>query len=113
MLNKKRMWLSAGIIIVLGMIISGMLSRQKETIRRRPSAVRQNPIKILTVKNGDVQLPIDITGGIAVFAIACETPESPTACSIPAIRAFSSDDNVSKSSAPDVSIPVITDRLAL
>ena len=67
MLNKKRMWLFAGIIVVLGMIISGVLSRQKETIRRKPSMSRQNPIKILTVKNEDIQLPIEITGPLYAY----------------------------------------------
>ena len=67
MKKKKLMWFTAGIIIILGFVISGILSRQKETIRRRPTLASQKPIKILTVKNENIQLPVEITGPLYAY----------------------------------------------
>ena len=67
MKKKKLMWFTAGIIIILGFVISGILSRQKETIRRKPTLASQKPIKILTVKNENIQLPVEITGPLYAY----------------------------------------------
>lgn len=67
MRGKKRMWLAAVIVIIIGVVISVVLSRQKEPMRRRPDQVRQKSLKILTVKNNDIKTSIEMTGRLYAY----------------------------------------------
>jgi len=61
------MWLIALIVIILGVVIGIVLSRQKEPMKRRPSQTKQKPIKILTVKNGDIKTAVEMTGPLYAY----------------------------------------------
>jgi membrane fusion protein (multidrug efflux system) len=67
-MNKNtRIWAIAAIILLIGIAISFILSQQKEPIRRRPQKARQNPIKIITIQNKDIQIPIEMSGPLYAF----------------------------------------------
>ncbi len=61
------MWLIALIVIILGVVIGIVLSRQKEPMRRRPSKARQKTIKILTVKYGNIKTAVEMTGPLYAY----------------------------------------------
>jgi multidrug efflux pump subunit AcrA (membrane-fusion protein) len=67
MVDKKRMWFVTLLIIIIGLVIGIFLSKQKETIQRRPALSRQKPIKLLTVKNENIQLPVEIAGHLYAY----------------------------------------------
>jgi multidrug efflux pump subunit AcrA (membrane-fusion protein) len=67
MTGKKRMWLIALIVIILGVVIGIVLSRQKEPMKRRPSQTKQKPIKILTVKNSDIKTAVEMSGPLYAY----------------------------------------------
>jgi|GEM_PF-42015 len=67
MSNKRLTWLIAGSIIVLGIIISSILSSQKEPMRRRPATGGIKPLKILTVRNQDIHTQIEMTGPLYAY----------------------------------------------
>jgi len=67
MSNKNRMWLIALIVIILGVVLGVVLSRQKEPMRRRSTQARQKPIKILTVENGDIKTDVTMTGPLYAY----------------------------------------------
>lgn len=67
MQNKKRAWLLAGSIILVGVIISTVLSRQKEPMRRMPGNGGMKPVEVVTVRNGDIPLEIVMTGPLYAY----------------------------------------------
>lgn len=67
MSSKKKMWLAAVVVIIIGAVIGIMLSRQKEPMKRRSSQGRQKPLKIITVKNDDIQSSIEMTGPLYAY----------------------------------------------
>ena len=67
MRNKKLAWSVAALIIILGLLMNNVLSRQKEPMRQRPSFTKANPIKIITVKNQDITSEIMMTGPLYAY----------------------------------------------
>jgi multidrug efflux pump subunit AcrA (membrane-fusion protein) len=67
MSKNKWVWLIAGLMVVAGLVISNILSRQKEPMRRRPDAARQKSIPILTVQNKDIEIPIEMSGPLYAY----------------------------------------------
>jgi len=67
MSSKKKAWLAAVIVIIIGAVIGIMFSQQKEPMKRRSSQGRQKPLKIITVKNDDIQSPIEMTGPLYAY----------------------------------------------
>ena len=64
---NKKMWLTAGLIIVFGVVISMILSNQKEPMRKRPTLSRQKHIKTVIVQNKDIQAAIQMTGHLYAY----------------------------------------------
>ena len=67
MLNKKWTFLAAGAILVFGIILSNVLSRQKEPMRRRPSLSTQKPVTVLTVENRDGITSVEMSGPLYAY----------------------------------------------
>ena len=67
MSKNKWVWAIAGFMIVVGLVISNILSRQKEPMRRRPTAARQKSVRIITVRNKDIKIPIEMSGPLYAY----------------------------------------------
>jgi len=67
MQNKKRAWLLAISILLLGIIINNVLSRQKQPMNRKPLGSKQKSVRILTVQNGDVPTTVYLTGPLYAY----------------------------------------------
>jgi len=67
MRQKLRMWLSAGAILVIGIILYQILSGQKAPIQRRQKADDGRRIKLITVKNQDVSTILHMTGPLYAY----------------------------------------------
>jgi membrane fusion protein (multidrug efflux system) len=67
-MNKSKwVWVIAGLMIAAGLVISNILSNQKEPMRRRPEAAHQKPIPIITVQNKDIKIPIEMSGPLYAY----------------------------------------------
>jgi membrane fusion protein (multidrug efflux system) len=67
-MNKNKwVWIIAGLMVVAGLVISNILSNQKEPMRRKPEAARQKSIPIITVQNKDVKIPIEMSGPLYAY----------------------------------------------
>ena len=67
-MNKNKwVWVIAGLMIVAGVVISNMLSRQKKPMRRSPETARQKSIPIITVQNKDIDIPIEMSGPLYAY----------------------------------------------
>jgi len=67
-MNKKKwVWVIAGLMILAGLVISNILSNQKEPMRRKPTAARQKSISIITVQNNDIKIPIEMSGPLYAY----------------------------------------------
>ena len=49
-------------IVVIALILSTLLSNQKQTMKRRPVANNQKPLKIMTVQNDDITISLSLGG---------------------------------------------------
>lgn len=67
MKKNKWVWVMAGFMVLAGLIISNILSRQKEPMRRKPTADQEKPIPIITVQNIDVNIPIEMSGPLYAY----------------------------------------------
>ena len=67
MQNKKRAWFIAGSILIVGIIISSVLSRQKQPMRRMPGTGGMKPVQVVTVQNGDIPVQIMMTGPLYAY----------------------------------------------
>lgn len=68
LMNKKKwVWVIAGLMILAGLVISNILSNQKEPMRRKPTAARQKSISIITVQNNDIKIPIEMSGPLYAY----------------------------------------------
>lgn len=67
-MNKNKwVWIIAGLMVVAGLVISNILSNQKEPMRRKPEAARQKSIPIITVQNKDIKIPIEMSGPLYAY----------------------------------------------
>jgi multidrug efflux pump subunit AcrA (membrane-fusion protein) len=67
-MNKNKwVWIIAGLLIAAGLVISNILSNQKEPMRRKPEAARQKSIPIITVQNKDINIPIEMSGPLYAY----------------------------------------------
>jgi membrane fusion protein (multidrug efflux system) len=67
-MNKSKwVWVIAGLMILVGLVISNILSRQKEPMRRKPEVARQKPIPIITVQNKNIEIPIEMSGPLYAY----------------------------------------------
>jgi membrane fusion protein (multidrug efflux system) len=67
-MNKNKWaWIIAGVMIVAGLVISNILSRQKQPMRRKPDAGPQKSISIITVENKDIDIPIEMSGPLYAY----------------------------------------------
>ena len=67
-MNKNKwIWAIAGFVILLGLVISNILSRQKEPMRRKPETHSQKSIPIITVQNKDIEIPIEMSGPLYAY----------------------------------------------
>jgi membrane fusion protein (multidrug efflux system) len=64
--STKHGGLAAGILL-MAMIISFVLSQQKEPLRRRPFAEADRPLSLMTVKLQDIQPEIRMTGPLTAY----------------------------------------------
>lgn len=68
MMNKNKwVWVIAGLMLAVGFVISGILSNQKEPMRRKPDTGRQKSIPIITVQNKDIEIPIEMSGPLYAY----------------------------------------------
>lgn len=67
MSKNKWVWAIAGFMILVGLVISNILSRQKEPMRRKPTAARQKSIRIITIQNKDIKIPIEMSGPLYAY----------------------------------------------
>jgi membrane fusion protein (multidrug efflux system) len=67
MSKNKWVWVIAGLMLAAGFVISTILSSQKEPMRRKPEAVRQKSIPIITVQNKDIEIPIEMSGPLYAY----------------------------------------------
>ncbi|MCK4762817.1 MAG: HlyD family efflux transporter periplasmic adaptor subunit [Candidatus Aminicenantes bacterium] len=67
MKKNKWVWGTAAVVILAGLIIGNILSSQKEPMRRKPAAARQNPLRIITVQNKDIEIPINMSGPLYAY----------------------------------------------
>jgi multidrug efflux pump subunit AcrA (membrane-fusion protein) len=67
MKKNKWAWAIAALVVVAGLVISNILSNQKEPMRRRPGAAGQKSIPIITIQNKDIQLPIEMSGPLYAY----------------------------------------------
>jgi multidrug efflux pump subunit AcrA (membrane-fusion protein) len=54
-------------MLAAGLVISAILSSQKEPMRRKAEAVRQKSIPIITVQNKDIEIPIEMSGPLYAY----------------------------------------------
>ena len=67
-MNKNKwIWAIAGLMILAGLIIGNILSNQKEPLKRKPENGRKKPIPIITVQNGDINIPIEMSGPLYAY----------------------------------------------
>ena len=67
-MNKNKwVWVIAGLMILAGLVISNILSNQKEPMRRKAEAARQKAISIITVQNNDIKIPIEMSGPLYAY----------------------------------------------
>ena len=67
-MNKNKwVWVIAGLTILAGLVISNILSNQKEPMRRKPETARQKAISIITVQNNDIKIPIEMSGPLYAY----------------------------------------------
>jgi multidrug efflux pump subunit AcrA (membrane-fusion protein) len=66
MSNKRMVWIVAGVILLLGILISSVLSNQKQPMRRRPAA-RPKTVEVVMVKNGDIPTEVVMTGPLTAY----------------------------------------------
>ena len=62
----KQGGMAAGIIL-MAILISVLLSNQKEPLRRRPAMGGIRPLKLMTVQNQDIPLKILMTGPLYAY----------------------------------------------
>ncbi|HHS13529.1 MAG TPA: HlyD family efflux transporter periplasmic adaptor subunit [bacterium] len=67
MKSKLSAWLLASGIVVFGILVSGVLSRQKDPMQRRPQGGGQKPIRLLTVENRSVSKDIMLSGPLTAY----------------------------------------------
>jgi multidrug efflux pump subunit AcrA (membrane-fusion protein) len=67
MSKNKWVWVIAGLMILAGLVISNILSNQKEPMRRKPETARQKAISIITVQNKDIKIPIEMSGPLYAY----------------------------------------------
>jgi len=67
MISRKITFLMAILIVVTGIIISGVLSNQKKPMRRNNGGSKIPPVKTLTVKNSYINTNFDIGGHLTAF----------------------------------------------
>jgi multidrug efflux pump subunit AcrA (membrane-fusion protein) len=67
MYKKYRMWILALLIVVSGVVISQVLSSQKEPIRKRPNPGGTKPVKVITVENRDLSPEINLSGPLYAY----------------------------------------------
>ena len=65
-MRKHKIWFITGVILIIGVIISNVLSRQKEPIRRRPSA-RPKAIRVVTIRNTNIPTEVRLTGPVTAY----------------------------------------------
>ncbi len=61
-MNKKKTIIIAGGILLAGLLISTLLSNQKQPMRRRPSQPSTKPVTLETVQNQSLHTEIKLTG---------------------------------------------------
>ena len=67
MLNKKTTLIATVLIIIVGLLINTILSNQKEPMKRHSMKKKKKPVKIVTVKNEDIQTKFEISGHLTAF----------------------------------------------
>jgi len=67
MLTKKTTLIATVLIIIVGLLINTMLSNQKEPMKRHTMKKNKKPVKILTVKNENIQTQLEIGGHLTAF----------------------------------------------
>jgi len=65
---KKNIWIwaVAGLILLVGLVIGNILSRQKEPMKRKPETM-QKPIPVIAVQNRDINIPIKMSGPLYAY----------------------------------------------
>jgi membrane fusion protein, multidrug efflux system len=67
-MNKNKwVWIIAGLVLAAGLVISNILSRQKQPMKRKHDAVQQKSISIITVENRDIDIPIEMSGPLYAY----------------------------------------------
>ncbi len=67
MMKKYRNFLAAPVILIVGVLISQVLSSQKQPMRRRPSAGGAKAVQTLVVRNQDITVPVRLTGPLSAY----------------------------------------------
>ena len=67
MSKNKWAWAIAAVLVLVGLVIGSILSNQKEPMRRKPDNARQKSIPIVTVKNKDIKLKIEMSGPLYAY----------------------------------------------
>lgn len=67
-MNKNKwVWIMAAFVIVAGFVIANILSNQKEPMRRNPENGQKKTVPVITVQNGDIDIPIEMSGPLYAY----------------------------------------------
>jgi len=66
-MKKYKNLLAAPVILIVGVLISQVLSNQKEPMRRRPGSGGAKAARTFVVKNVDIDVPISLTGPLSAY----------------------------------------------